>query len=89
MKTLGFPVVIDASHSVQKPGGEGTHSGGEAEFIPTVAKAGISAGADGVFVEVHDIPSEALSDSLNSLILIDLRRLLETLLRLKNAIKER
>jgi len=83
MKKWGFPVVIDASHSVQKPGGEGSFSGGEAEFIPYVAKAGISVGADGVFLEVHDNPSQALSDKLNSLNLIELRNLLTALLRLK------
>ncbi len=86
MKKWGFPVVIDASHSVQKPGGEGSSSGGEAEFIPYKAKAGVSVGADGVFLEVHDNPSQALSDKYNSLILKDLRNLLASLLRLKQAI---
>ena len=85
MKKWGFPVVIDASHSVQKPGGEGSSSGGEAEFIPYKAKAGVSVGADGVFLEVHDNPSQALSDKYNSLILKDLRNLLASLLRLKQA----
>ncbi len=86
MKKWGFPVVIDASHSVQKPGGEGSSSGGEAEFIPYKAKAGVSVGADGVFLEVHDNPSQALSDRYNSLILKDLHNLLTSLLRLKQAI---
>ncbi len=85
MKKWGFPVVIDASHSVQKPGGEGSSSGGEAEFIPYKAKAGVSVGADGVFLEVHDNPSQALSDKYNSLILKDLRNLLASLLRLRQA----
>jgi 2-dehydro-3-deoxyphosphooctonate aldolase (KDO 8-P synthase) len=85
MKKWGFPVVIDASHSVQKPGGEGSSSGGEAEYIPYKAKAGVSVGADGVFLEVHDNPSQALSDKYNSLILKDLRNLLASLLRLKQA----
>jgi 2-dehydro-3-deoxyphosphooctonate aldolase (KDO 8-P synthase) len=83
MKKWGFPVVIDASHSVQRPGGEGSASGGEAEFIPYLAKAGIAAGADGVFIEIHDNPLEALSDKYNSLKIKDLRRLLASLLRLK------
>jgi len=83
MKRLGFPVVIDASHSIQKPGGEGTSSGGEAEFIPFIAKAGISVGADGVFLEVHDNPPQALSDSHNSLILNKLHGLLNSLVRLR------
>ena len=85
MKKWGFPVVIDASHSVQKPGGEGSSSGGEAEFIPYKAKAGMSVGADGVFLEVHDNPSQALSDKYNSLILKDLHNLLASLLRLRQA----
>ena len=85
MKKWGFPVVIDASHSVQKPGGEGSSSGGEAEFIPYKAKAGVSVGADGVFLEVHDNPSQALSDKYNSLILKDLHNLLASLLRLRQA----
>ena len=85
MKKWGFPVVIDASHSVQKPGGEGSSSGGEAEFIPYKAKAGVSVGADGVFLEVHDNPSQALSDKYNSLILKNLRNLLASLLRLRQA----
>jgi 2-dehydro-3-deoxyphosphooctonate aldolase (KDO 8-P synthase) len=88
MKSLGFPVAIDASHSVQKPGGEGNHSGGEAEFIPFMARAGISAGADGVFVEVHDAPSKSLSDASNSLILNNLRDFLTSLILIKKAIAE-
>jgi 2-dehydro-3-deoxyphosphooctonate aldolase (KDO 8-P synthase) len=87
MKSLGFPVVIDASHSVQKPGGKGVSSGGEAEFIPHVAAAGIAAGADGVFLEIHDNPSKALSDGPNSLLLNKLRGFLSALLRIKNAMK--
>lgn len=85
MKKWGFPVVIDASHSVQKPGAEGTSSGGEAEFIPVVAKAGVSVGADGVFLEIHDNPPQALSDKHNLLKTKDLKGLLDTLLRLKKA----
>jgi 2-dehydro-3-deoxyphosphooctonate aldolase (KDO 8-P synthase) len=91
MKDLGFPVVIDASHSVQKPGGEGLYSGGDAEFIPHIAAAGIAAGADGVFLEIHDNPPKALSDGLNSLNLNELEDILHTLMRIKNAtqIKEK
>jgi 2-dehydro-3-deoxyphosphooctonate aldolase (KDO 8-P synthase) len=85
MKELGFPVVIDASNSVQKPGGEGSSSGGEAEFIPHVAKSGVSVGADGVFLEIHDNPSQALSDKHNSLNLKDLQELLCSLLQLVKA----
>ncbi len=84
MKKWGFPVVIDASHSVQKPGGEGHFSGGEAEFIPLIAQAGICVGADGLFLEVHDNPPEALSDKLNSLSLDKLKPLLGSVLSLKD-----
>lgn len=83
MKEWGYPVVIDASHSVQKPGGEGTSSGGEAEFIPSIASAGISVGADGLFLEVHDNPAQALSDKYNSLNINKLKDLLASLLELK------
>ena len=83
MKKWGFPVVIDASHIVQKPGGEGHFSGGEAEFIPIIAQAGICVGADGLFLEVHDNPPEALSDKLNSLSLDKLKPLLASVLSLK------
>jgi 2-dehydro-3-deoxyphosphooctonate aldolase (KDO 8-P synthase) len=87
MKKLGFPVVIDASHCVQKPGGEGTYSGGEADFIPFVAKAGISAGADGIFVEIHDNPSQALSDKNNSLILNELGGFLSQMIKIRSAVE--
>ncbi len=83
MKAWGYPVVIDASHSVQRPGGEVTSSGGEAKFIPFIASAGISVGADGLFLEVHDNPAQALSDKHNSLIINRLNPLLASLLELK------
>lgn len=86
LRSLGCPVLIDASHSVQKPGGEGTRSGGDAEFIPCVAKAGIAVGADGLFLEVHDDPKAALSDRSNSLKLKELKGLLATLLRIRAAV---
>ena len=86
MKQYGFPVVIDASHSVQKPGGEGIFSGGEAEFIPHVARAGISVGADGLFLEIHDNPEKALSDGYNSIKLNNLRDFCASLLRLKETV---
>jgi len=86
MKQWGFPVVIDASHSVQKPGGEGDFSGGESEFIPLMAKAGIAAGADGLFLEIHDNPSQALSDSHNSFDINNLKSFLSLCLRIKNVV---
>ena len=86
MKAWGGPVVIDASHIVQKPGGAGTASGGDADLIPLMAKAGVAAGADGVFIEIHEEPDRALSDRYNSLNLNKLKGLLRTLLRLKAAV---
>jgi len=88
MKKWGYPVVIDASHSVQKPGGEGESSGGESEFIPLMAKAGISAGADGVFLEIHDHPSQALSDRHNSFNINNLKNLLALCHRMKTVLAE-
>ncbi len=86
MKEWGFPVLIDASHSVQRPGEEGTSSGGEARFIPTIAKAATSAGADGLFLEIHNDPAHALSDKYNLLNINKLAALLQALQRLKKAI---
>lgn len=86
MRTWGYPVIIDASHSVQRPGGEGLSSGGEAEFIPTIARAGIAVGASGVFIEVHDHPEAALSDKRNTLILNKLKGLLADLCRIREAV---
>jgi len=67
MRDSGWPVVFDATHSVQLPGGAGEASGGQPEFIETLARAAVAAGVDGVFVEVHDAPEKALSDGPNSL----------------------
>jgi len=88
MKRLGFPVVIDASHGVQKPGGAGGVSGGERRFIPVLARAAVAAGADGVFLEVHDDPARARSDKDNALPLRDLERLLADLQRIRRALSE-
>jgi 2-dehydro-3-deoxyphosphooctonate aldolase (KDO 8-P synthase) len=67
LRSLGFPVIFDATHSVQLPGGGGSHSSGQREFIVTLARASAAAGADGFFFEVHDNPSKALSDAANAL----------------------
>jgi 2-dehydro-3-deoxyphosphooctonate aldolase (KDO 8-P synthase) len=88
MKKWGFPVVIDATHAVQRPGGRGVASGGDAEFIPTLVRAGAAAGADGVFLEVHDNPAKALSDGYNSLIINKLEALLRSALRIKDVLAE-
>jgi 2-dehydro-3-deoxyphosphooctonate aldolase (KDO 8-P synthase) len=86
MKGFGCPVVIDASHSVQKPGGRGATSDGDREFIPLIAKAAVAAGADGVFLEVHDNPDKARSDRQNSFPIKQLEALCRTLLRVRAAL---
>ncbi|MEW6209311.1 MAG: 3-deoxy-8-phosphooctulonate synthase [Acidobacteriota bacterium] len=77
MRSFGYPVVYDVTHSLQRPGGLGTASGGDSEFIEYMARAGVGCGVDGIFMEVHDNPSEAKSDGPNSLPLERLEGLLE------------
>jgi len=79
MQKLGYPVVYDVTHSVQLPGGQGHASGGQPEFIETLARAGVAAGVDGIFLETHDNPSVALSDGPNALPLAQLSSLLKRL----------
>lgn len=67
MREWGYPVILDVTHALQLPGGEGKRSGGQPQFIETLARAGVAAGADGLFMEVHDHPSRALSDGANAL----------------------
>lgn len=67
MKKWGYPVILDVTHALQLPGGEGRRSGGQPQFIETLARAGVAAGVDGIFMEVHDNPSRALSDGANAL----------------------
>ncbi|HOW87201.1 MAG TPA: 3-deoxy-8-phosphooctulonate synthase [Candidatus Omnitrophota bacterium] len=83
MRGLGYPVIYDATHSVQLPGGKGTASGGMAEFIPTLARCAVVAGADAVFMEIHENPARALSDGPNALALSKLGALLKELIALK------
>ncbi len=85
LRTLGVPVIFDVTHSVQRPGGLGDRSGGEAHFIDTLAPAGVAAGIDGLFMEVHDKPSRALSDGPNAYRMGRLRSLLRRLLRVQRA----
>jgi 2-dehydro-3-deoxyphosphooctonate aldolase (KDO 8-P synthase) len=87
MRSWGYPVIIDATHGVQKPGAQGTSSGGDAEFIPTLARAGVAAGVDGVFLEVHDNPPLALSDGANALRLDALEPLWTTLIQIRGAME--
>ena len=86
MQQTGCPVVFDATHSVQLPGGAGTHSGGQREFAPVLARAAMAAGADGVFLEVHEDPDKALCDGPNSLPLDQLPALLVQLKAIKTAL---
>lgn len=80
MAALGAPVVFDATHSVQQPGGQGGSSGGQREFVETLARAAVAVGVAGVFIETHEDPDNAPSDGPNMVHLKDMRRLLETLL---------
>lgn len=86
MQELGCPVIFDATHSVQKPSALGDRTGGERRMIPYLAKAAVACGCDGVFVETHPRPDEALSDGPNMLVLDDLPALIECCLRLRAAL---
>ena len=87
MRDTGCPVVFDATHSVQLPGGKGTSSGGQREFVPVLARAAIAAGVAGLFMETHPDPDRALSDGPNSWPLAKMRALLETLRSLDTTVK--
>jgi 2-dehydro-3-deoxyphosphooctonate aldolase (KDO 8-P synthase) len=88
LKAFGYPVVFDATHSVQLPGGQGTASGGQPQFIETLARAAVAAGVDGVFLETHENPKEALSDGANALPLKELPGLLARLKELGELIRK-
>ncbi len=87
MRATGCPVVFDATHSVQLPGGQGTSSGGQREFVPVLARAAVAAGVAGVFMETHPNPEKALSDGPNAWPLGRMKALLETLKELDAAVK--
>ena len=87
LAATGCPVVFDATHSVQQPGGRGTASGGERRFVATLARAAVAAGADAVFMEVHEDPSRALSDADTSLPLAELPALLRDLVAVDRALR--
>ena len=89
MRDTGAPVVFDATHSVQLPGGQGTSSGGQREFVPVLARAAVAVGVAGLFMETHPNPSEAKSDGPNAVPLDRMRELLETLLELDRITKRR
>ena len=88
MRATGCPVVFDATHSVQLPGGQGTASGGQREHIPVLARAAVAAGVSGVFMETHPKPDEALCDGPNSWPLAHMQELLETLAELDHVVKK-
>jgi 2-dehydro-3-deoxyphosphooctonate aldolase (KDO 8-P synthase) len=87
MREFGWPVVFDATHSVQLPGAAGNSSGGQPEFIEPLASAAVAAGADAVFIEVHEAPERALSDGANALRLDKLGALMAKLLRIWSAVR--
>ena len=87
LKKSGYPVVFDVTHSVQLPGGQGHASGGQPEFIEPLARAGVAAGVDGIFLETHDHPAKALSDGANALPLAELPGLLGRLKELAQVVR--
>jgi 2-dehydro-3-deoxyphosphooctonate aldolase (KDO 8-P synthase) len=89
MRDTGCPVVFDATHSVQLPGGQGTASGGQREFIPVLARAAVASGIAGLFMETHPDPAKALSDGPNAWPLNMMQGLLETLVELDRTVKKK
>jgi 2-dehydro-3-deoxyphosphooctonate aldolase (KDO 8-P synthase) len=87
MKSFGFPIVFDATHSVQLPGGGGDKSAGQREFAPVLARSALAAGANGLFIETHPKPDEALSDGPNMIPLAEMAGTLKSLLKVFNAVK--
>jgi 2-dehydro-3-deoxyphosphooctonate aldolase (KDO 8-P synthase) len=87
MRQTGCPVIFDATHSVQLPGGEGGSSGGQREFVGALSRAATAIGIDGLFLEVHEDPAAALCDGPNSLYLSELKQMLETILRIDQVVK--
>ena len=88
MRGFGYPVIFDGTHSVQLPGGGGTKSSGQREFVESLCRAAAAVGIDGLFLEVHDNPSEALSDGANMVPIAELESLLQHVLTIHNAAKE-
>jgi len=85
MKESGYPVIFDATHSVQMPGGRGDQSGGNGEFAPVLARAAVAAGANGLFIETHPSPGKAWSDGPNMIPLREMKKLLEQLVKIHKA----
>jgi len=89
MKKFGYPVVYDVTHSLQSPSVKGGVSGGDSEFAPALAKAAVACGVDGLFMEVHPRPSQALSDAYTSLPLAKLKNLVKSILKIRGAVDEK
>ena len=87
LRETGCPVVFDATHSVQLPGGRGTSSGGQREFVPVLARAAVAAGVSGLFMECHPEPERAMSDGANAVPLGDVEEMLNRLLSLRDAVQ--
>ena len=85
---ISYPIIFDATHSVQSPGGKGDKSGGDRKFVPTLAKAAVSVGVAGIFMETHDNPDNAPSDGPNMINIVDLEPLVQKLLESDNVVKD-
>ena len=88
MADLGYPVIFDATHSVQLPGGLGSASGGQRQYVPALARAGVAVGCDGLFLEVHEDPSRAPCDGPNMLPMKDLAEILKSLMEIHHLLRE-
>lgn len=88
MQDLGRPVIFDATHSVQTPGSKGDRTGGDRRMVPYLARAAVAAGCDGIFIETHPRPDEALSDGPNMIVLEDLPQLIQTCTRIRAALEQ-
>ncbi|MBM6776928.1 3-deoxy-8-phosphooctulonate synthase [Collinsella tanakaei] len=88
MQTFGYPVIFDATHSVQKPGGLGSSSGGSREMVPYLAKAALAVGADGLFMEIHPNPDKALCDGPNMIAIKDMDSFIRELMKIYSAVQE-
>ena len=87
MREFGYPIVFDATHSVQMPGGQGATSGGQRQFVPYLARAATAVGVDALFMEIHETPDQALSDGPNMVPLAQLEALLQQVLSLRAALE--
>lgn len=87
MKKIGYPVIFDGTHSVQKPGGNGTSTSGNREYVPYLSRAAIAAGADGLFLETHINPAEALSDGSNMIAIDNVEKLIEECLKIREIVE--